>query len=58
MTISSLSAASQAPAVQNTPAPKAQTPAATAAQTKDTVHLSAAALAASSGDKDHDGDSH
>jgi hypothetical protein len=57
MTISSVGAAPPVPAVQNSAAPKAQTPAATAAQTKDTVHLSAAALAAS-GDVDHDGDSH
>jgi hypothetical protein len=54
--ISSASAASQVSAAQNS-APKAPTTPAPAAQKQDSVHLSAAALAAS-GDVDHDGDSH
>jgi hypothetical protein len=52
--VSSASAATKVSAAQNNPAPK--TPA-RASQPKDSVHLSAAAKAASS-DADHDGDSH
>jgi hypothetical protein len=54
--ISSASAASQISAAQSS-APKAAATPAPAAQPQDSVHLSAAALAAS-GDVDHDGDSH
>jgi hypothetical protein len=54
--ISSAIAASQISAAQNS-APKAPATPAPASQPQDTVHLSAAALAAS-GDADHDGDSH
>ena len=58
MPISSVSAAYQTGASQNAPAPKTPTPpVAPATQKPDSVHLSAAALAAS-GDADHDGDSH
>jgi hypothetical protein len=46
MTISSITAAPPAAAVQSS-APKAQAPAAAAAETKGTVHLSAEAVAAS-----------
>jgi hypothetical protein len=53
---SSAIAASQISAAQNS-APKAPATPAPASQPQDTVHLSAAALAAS-GDADHDGDSH
>jgi hypothetical protein len=55
--ITSASAASPTSAVQNNPAPKTPPPATPASQPKDSVHLSAAALA-QSGDVDHDGDSH
>ncbi len=59
MPITSVSAAYQTNAVQNNPAPKSPAPAAPATQKADSVHLSAAAKAASaSGDIDHDGDSH
>jgi len=54
--ISSVGAASQISAAQNS-APKAPATPAPAAQAQDSVHLSAAALKAS-GDVDHDGDSH
>jgi hypothetical protein len=57
--ISSITSAAniaQSSPVQNT-TPKSAVPSTTASQPQDTVHLSAAALAAS-GDVDHDGDSH
>ena len=58
MPISSVSAAYQTDASQTSPAPKSPTTAPPAATQKpDTVHLSAAAQAAS-GDADNDGDSH
>ena len=57
MTVSSATAAYQTNAIQSPPAPKGPSPAATSAQPQDSVHLSAAAIAAA-GDVDHDGDSH
>jgi hypothetical protein len=56
MTISSVSAAPPAAAVQAS-APKAQAPAAAAAETKDTVHLSPEAIAASKA-REHHGHKH
>jgi hypothetical protein len=55
--VSGASAVQQSNATQSNPAPKAPAAPAPPSQAPDTVHLSAAALAAS-GDVDHDGDSH
>ena len=57
MPITSVSAAYQTNAVQSSPPPKSPVAEAQASQKPDTVHLSAAAKAASA-DADHDGDSH
>jgi hypothetical protein len=56
MGITSVSAAYQTNAVQNSPAPKTPAPSTPPSQPKDSVHLSHAALKASH-DADHDGDS-
>jgi hypothetical protein len=55
--ITSAASIAQSSPVQNNSAPKSAVPSTPASQPQDTVHLSAAAIAAS-GDVDHDGDSH
>ena len=56
--VSSVASTQPQPYVSSQPAKHTPPPASQAESTQDTVHLSAAAQKALSGDVDHDGDSH